>query len=58
MFRKNLYLGLSALWFYITNYFDIERKSNYYVDVIKDIEKRRVCKSILAKHKLFRNNSW
>lgn len=41
-YKINYLTGIKALFYYIFHYFEIERKSKYYVDIIKDLEKRAI----------------
>lgn len=39
-YKINHFTGIKAFFYYLTHWFEIERKANYYVDVIKGIEQK------------------
>jgi glycosyltransferase involved in cell wall biosynthesis len=45
--RRQPLTAIGALFYYLTHWYEIEIKSSYYVDVVKDINRKMVCNEIL-----------
>lgn len=50
LFRRQPFTAVKAFVYYINHWFFIEKKANYYVDVVKDTEHRIYCQNILENN--------